>query len=177
MWLSFRNDCTGASVSISGLPTTYDANKLYQITVSVSGEYLVQAGILLEVDKGTLSTNFGLMLVNVNGQGNSATHSITGSSYRSWSFEWTSPAAGSGIVTFEVAGMTANGNGQNSGDRWVTDVVQILENVPVNNPPSASNVLLTPTDARTTDSLTLSYSYSDPDGDPQSGSEIIWYRD
>ena len=73
--------------------------------------------------------------------------------------------------------MTTNGNGQNSGDRWVTDVVQILENVPVNNPPSASNALLTPTDARTTDSLTLSYSYSDPDGDSESGSEITWYRD
>lgn len=28
---------TPASVSISGLPTTYDVNKLYQITVSVSG--------------------------------------------------------------------------------------------------------------------------------------------
>ena len=73
--------------------------------------------------------------------------------------------------------MTTNGNGQNSGDRWITDVVQIPENVPVNNPPSASNALLTPTDARTTDSLTLSYSYSDPDGDSESGSEITWYRD
>ena len=169
---------TPASVSISGLPTTYDVNKLYQITVSVSGGVSGSSGgFSLEVDKGTLSTGFGLMLVNVNGQGNSATHSITGSSYRSWSFEWTSPAAGSGIVTFEVAGMTTNGNGQNSGDRWVTDVVQIPENVPVNNPPSASNALLTPTDARTTDSLTLSYSYSDPDGDSESGSEITWYRD
>ena len=169
---------TPASVSISGLPTNYDVNKLYQVTVSVSGGVSGSSGgFSLEVDKGTLSTGFGLMLVNVNGQGNSATHSITGSSYRSWSFEWTSPAAGSGVVTFEVAGLTTNGNGQNSGDRWVTDVVQIPENVPVNNPPSASNVLLTPTDARTTDSLSLSYSFSDPDGDSESGSEIIWYRD
>ena len=168
----------GASVSISGLPTAYDVNKLYQITVSVSGGVSGSSGgFSLEVDKGKLSTGFGPMLVNVNSQGNSATHSITGSSYRSWGFEWTSPAAGSGIVTFEVAGMTANGNGQDSGDRWVTDVVSIPENVPVNNPPSASNVMLTPTDARTTDSLTLSYSYSDPDSDPESGSEIIWYRD
>ena len=168
----------GASVSISGLPTNYDVNKLYQVTVSVSGGVSGSSGgFSLEVDKGTLSTGFGLMLVNVNSQGNSATHSITGSSYRSWSFEWTSPAAGSGIVTFEVAGMTTNGDGQNSGDRWVTDVVQIPENLPVNNPPSASNALLTPTDARTTDSLTLSYSYSDPDGDSESGSEITWYRD
>ena len=167
-----------ASVSISGLPNAYDVNKLYQITVSVSGGVSGSSGgFSLEVNKGTLSTGFGSMLVNVNSQGNSATHSITGSSYRSWSFEWTSPASGSGTVIFEVAGMTTNGNGQNSGDRWVTDVVQIPENVPVNNPPSASNVLLSPTDARTTDDLTLSYSYNDPDSDPESGSEITWYRD
>ncbi|MED6337670.1 MAG: hypothetical protein VYC12_01455, partial [Candidatus Thermoplasmatota archaeon] len=73
--------------------------------------------------------------------------------------------------------MTTNCNGQNSDDRWVTDVVLIPENVPANNPPSASNVLLTPTDAKTTDDLTLSYSYNDQDGDSESGSEIIWYRD
>ena len=168
----------GATVSISGLPTSYDVNKLYQVTVSVSGGVSGSTGgFSLEVDKGTLSTGFGLMLVNVNGQGNSATHSITGSSYRSWSFEWTSPAAGAGVVTFDVAGITTNGNNQNSGDRWVTDMVQVPENIPANNPPSASNVLLSPTDAKTTDSLTLSYSYSDSDNDPESGSEITWYRD
>jgi hypothetical protein len=167
-----------ASVSISGLPASYDVNKLYQVTVSVSGGVSgSNGGFSLEVDKGTLSTGFGLMLVNVNSQGNSATHSITGSSYRSWSFEWTSPAAGAGTVNFEVAGMTTNGNGQNSGDRWVTDVVQVPENIPVNNPPSASNVMLSPTDAKTAESLTLSYTYSDPDNDPQSGTEITWYRD
>ena len=169
---------TPASVSISGLPNAYDVNKLYQVTVSVSGGVQGSSGgFSLEVDKGTLSTGMGLMLVKVNNQGNSATHTITGSSYRSWSFEWTSPASGSGTVNFEVAGLTTNGNSQNSGDRWVTDVVQIPENVPVNSPPSASNVLLTPTDARTADSLTLSYSFSDPDGDSESGSEITWYRD
>ena len=115
-----------ASVTISGLPTSYDVNKLYQVTVSVSGGVSGSTGgFSLEVSDGTLSTGFGLMLVNVNSKGDSATHSITGSSYRSWSFEWTSPGAGTGTVTFEVAGMTTNGNGKNSGDRWVTDVVII----------------------------------------------------
>ena len=83
-------------MTISGLPTSYDVNKLYQVTVSVSGGVSGSSGgFSLEVD-GTLSTGIGMMLVNVNGQGNSATHSITGSSYRSWSFEWTSPGAGGG---------------------------------------------------------------------------------
>ena len=168
----------GATVSISGLPTSYDVNKLYQVTVSVSGGVSGSSGgFSLEVDKGTLSTGFGLMLVNVNSKGDSATHSITGSSYRSWSFEWTSPAAGAGIVTFDVAGMTTNGDGTNNGDRWVTDSIQVPENIPVNNPPSASNVLLAPTNPKTLDDLTLSYTYSDVDNDPESGSEITWYRD
>ena len=167
-----------ASVTISGLPTSYDANKLYQVTVSVSGGVPGSSGgFSLEVDKGTLSTGIGIMAVKVNSQGNSATHTITGSSYRSWGFEWTSPSAGGGTVNFEVAGMTTNGNGNNNGDRWVTNLVQVPENIPPNNPPSASNVLLSPTNAKTTDSLTLSYSYSDSDNDPESGSEIIWYRD
>ena len=170
---------TPASVSISGLPSSYDVNKLYQITVSVSGGVQgSNGGFSLEVDKGTLSTpQVGFGSVKVNNQGNSATHGITGSSSRSWSFDWTSPSAGAGTTTFEVAGITANGNGGTSGDRWATNVVPVPENVPVNNPPSASNVLLSPTDAKTTDVLTLSYSYSDPDGDAQSGTEITWYRD
>ena len=92
---------TPASVNISGLPNAYDVNKLYQVTVSVSGGVQGSSGgFSLEVDKGTLSTGMGLMLVKVNNQGNSATHTITGSSYRSWSFEWTSPASGSGTVNF-----------------------------------------------------------------------------
>ena len=64
-----------------------------------------------------------------------------------------------------------------SGDRWTTNVIQVPENIPVNNPPSVANVLLNPTNAVTTDSLTLSYSFSDPDNDQESGSEITWYRD
>ena len=170
---------TPASVGISGLPSSYDVNKLYQITVSVSGGVSgSNGGFSLEVDKGVLSTpQVGIGTVKVNSQGDSATHSVTGSSYRSWSFDWTSPSAGAGTTIFEVAGITANGNGGTSGDRWATNVVSVPENVPINNPPSASNVLLSPTDAKTTDVLTLSYSYSDPDGDAQSGTEITWYRD
>ncbi|MEE3038689.1 MAG: choice-of-anchor V domain-containing protein, partial [Candidatus Thermoplasmatota archaeon] len=90
---------TAASVGISGLPSSYDAGDLYQLTVSVSGGVPGSSGgFSLEVNKGTLSTGVGLMLVNVNNQGNSATHSITGSSYRSWSFDWTAPNLGAGLV-------------------------------------------------------------------------------
>ncbi len=48
--------------------------------------------------------------------------------------------------------------------------------VNVSSPPSASNLLITPANPKKADSLTGSYTYSDPDGDPESGSEIRWYK-
>ena len=164
-----------ASVSISGLPTSYDANKAYQITVSVSGGVNGNGGgFSLEVDHGSLSSGMSL---SVNVQGKSATHSITGSSSRSWGLQWTSPSAGTGAVNIDVAGMTTNSDGSDNGDRWATNSFQILENVPANNPPSVSSLMLTPNDAATNDQLVLSYSFNDPDGDLESGSIITWYRD
>jgi len=44
-------------------------------------------------------------------------------------------------------------------------------------PPVASNLSISPASPLTGDDLVGSYSYSDPDGDPESGTEIRWYRD
>ena len=73
--------------------------------------------------------------------------------------------------------MTSNGDGSDSGDRWGTLTLQVPEDIPTNQPPSASGAMLSPTDAKTADSLTLSYSYSDPDGDSESGTVITWFKD
>src|ERR1044071_660942 len=45
-----------------------------------------------------------------------------------------------------------------------------------NTPPVATNLNLVPAFPRTEQNLVASYSYFDVDGDPQSGSEIRWYR-
>jgi hypothetical protein len=45
-----------------------------------------------------------------------------------------------------------------------------------NTPPVASNLSITPSSPKTTDNLVGSYSYSDADGDSESGSEIRWYK-
>ncbi|MEM3731650.1 MAG: dockerin type I domain-containing protein [Candidatus Bathyarchaeia archaeon] len=45
-----------------------------------------------------------------------------------------------------------------------------------NTPPEASNLKITPAFPRTTDDLVASYTYFDADGDPESGSEIRWYK-
>ncbi|MBD3185137.1 PKD domain-containing protein [Candidatus Poribacteria bacterium] len=47
----------------------------------------------------------------------------------------------------------------------------------VNMPPEVENVAIGPADPKTTDDLVLTYDYSDPDGDEESGTEIKWYKD
>ncbi len=47
-------------------------------------------------------------------------HTTSGSRVNVWSFEWTPPASDVGNVRIFVAGNSANGNGQNTGDRIFT---------------------------------------------------------
>lgn len=169
---------TAASVSISGLSSSYTPSTTYTLTISVSGGVSgSNGGFSLDINKGSLSSGIGFA-VNVDSAGTSATHSITGSNQRSWSVDWTAPASGSGQATINVAGLTANGNGQNGGDRWATAVYTLPEaGAAPNTPPTATNVLLGPTGAVTTSTLTLSYTYSDAENDPESGTTIEWFRD
>ena len=67
-------------------------------------------GFNVEVDKGTFATG-GSSSVKVNGK--SITHSNAVN--RAWSFDWTAPSAGSGMVNVDIAGMTANGAYGNNG--------------------------------------------------------------
>ena len=166
-----------ATVSMSGQPSTYTAGQTYTLSISVSGGVSgSNGGFSLEVDKGILSTGgVGIMAVKVNAAGNSATH--TTSSYRSWSVDWTAPSSGSGTTTFDLAGLTANGNNQNSGDAYGTATFTVPEggSPPPNNPPSASNLQLTPSNPTVLTGLALTYSYNDADGDAESGTTIHWY--
>jgi hypothetical protein len=45
-----------------------------------------------------------------------------------------------------------------------------------NTPPSAADASINPAQPRTDDPLEVTFTYGDPDNDPQSGSEIRWYR-
>ena len=73
---------------------------------------------------------------------------------RSWGLQWTAPNAGTGTATFSVAGLGANGNGGYSGDSWDTAQYTVAENTP-NQPPSAANVMLSPSPAYTLDMLSI----------------------
>jgi len=167
-----------ASVSISGHPASYTAGATYTLTVSVTGGISgSEGGFSLDINKGSLSSGFGFA-VSVNGAGTSATHTITGSNQRTWSVDWTAPSTGSGQSTLSVAGLTANGNSQNGGDRWATAVYQIPEaGAAANTAPVATNAILGPNGATTTSALSLSYTYSDAENDPESGTTIQWFKD
>lgn len=169
---------TAASVSISGLPSSYTASTTYTLTISVTGGVSgSDGGFSLDISQGSLSSGIGFA-VNVDSAGTSATHSITGSSQRSWSVDWTAPTSGSGQATINVAGLTANGNGQHGGDRWATAAYTVPEaGAAPNTAPTATNVVLGPSGAVTSSTLTLSYTYSDAENDPESGTTIEWFRD
>ena len=143
---------SSSSVSISeNFPSGYTPGQTYSIQVSVSGGVSgTHGGFNVEVSKGTLSTG-GNSGVKVSGK--SVTH--TNKANRAWSFDWTAPTSGSGTVTAGIAGMTASGGGT-SGDAWTTTSVTITETVVVsNNPPTASNVQVSPSSPTSSDAITL----------------------
>ena len=163
-----------ATLSMSGHPSTYSPGTTYSLTISVTGgSSSTYGGFSLVIDKGTLSSpGTG---VKINTATDSATH--TNNNYRTWNVDWTAPSTGSGVVSIDVAVNAADGNGGNSNDVWDTATYQISEgSAPANNAPSLSNLLLSPTDASTTDSLVVTYIFDDVDGDAESGSTIQWFK-
>ena len=162
------------SVTISeNFPSSYTAGQTYSIQLSVSGGTSgTHGGFNIEVDKGTFATG-GSSSVKVSGK--SITHSNAVN--RAWSFDWTAPSAGSGTANVDIAAMSANGAYGNSGDAWSTMSLTISETVVVtNNPPSVSNVQITPSMATSLDDLTLAYTYSDQEGDLETGTSIHWFK-
>ncbi len=165
---------TSATPSLTGTPTQYSPSQTYSLTMSVNGGPTgSEGGFSLNVDKGSFS-NAGTSAKINSGNNKQATHS--NSNARSWTLDWTAPSSGSGTVTFSYAALAANGNGQNTGDAYGTGSKQVSESVS-NTAPSVSNTQISPSTAYTSDTLQLSYTYSDNDGDAESGTEIRWYKD
>ena len=162
------------SVTISeNFPSSYTPGQTYSIQITVSGGVSgTNGGFNVEVDKGTFSTG-GSTSVKVSGK--SITHS--NALNRAWTFDWTAPSSGSGTVNVDIAAMSANGAYGNSGDAWSTMSSTITETVVVtNNPPTVSNVQIAPSMATSLDDLTLTYTYSDQDGDSEAGTSIHWFK-
>ena len=154
-------------------PSDYTPGQTYSITIAVTsgGVSGTKGGFSATMNAGTFS-NAG---ANTKIVSNSPTHS--NSNARSWTFDWTAPSAGTGTISGGIAVNTVNGDGGTYGDGWSTTTVYIAEAASSNSPPSASNVAISPNPtAGVGVDLVAQYTYSDPDGDPETGTEIRWHH-
>ncbi|MDP6233492.1 MAG: PKD domain-containing protein [Candidatus Poseidoniaceae archaeon] len=167
--------CHGYNVvtaQLSGVPNEYTASATYTLTVGM-GTSPNTGGFNLEVNKGQLSNPDANSKVNANGR--QATHDYSPGT-TSWTFDWTAPSAGSGSARFDLAVLSGNGNGGTSGDTYGTTTLTSNEAVS-NVAPTVSNLLIAPSAPSTSDDLTVTYTFSDDDGDAESGTTVAWFRD
>ena len=164
---------SSTSVSLSGQPSSYVPGQSYTLTVTVSNSQIsgTNGGFSLDASSGTFS-NPGS---NAKLDSGKVTHSNKNA--RSWTVDWTAPSSGSGTINFDVVGNAVNGASGNNGDAWNTATYNVAEQPPQNQVPSVTNLVISPSSPTTTDSLVLTYTYSDPDGDSESGTTIRWSRD
>ena len=144
---------TGVTAQLTGLPSAYVASTTYTLTVSMSTTPNT-GGFNLEVNRGALSNPDAN--TQVSGNGFQATHGYSPGT-ASWSMDWTAPASGSGTVQFDLAVLSANGNGRTSGDSYGTYSTSLLEDVPSNVAPTVADVLVAPTNPYTADDLSVTY--------------------
>ena len=163
------------SPTLSGLPWGaggYTPGSAYSLIWDGGPHISGDGGFNLDATAG-LWSNLGSQVQLSSGE---LTHSSD--SLRSWSADWTAPAAGTGDVTFNLAVLYANGNGQNSGDSWGTGTWTLSEaGGSGGTPPVASNVTYVPNSPTKATGLGVSYDYHDDDGDSEQGTQIKWWRD
>lgn len=115
----------------------YTPGQTYQVTVTLNsgGGNQAKYGFMLApmfgtAYKGTLQATDGTCFVEATGRW--ITHTSSGASggipSKSFTFNWTAPAAGSGTVILYAAGNCANGNGGDSGDQIYTTSLTLNEN-------------------------------------------------
>ena len=108
-------------VTIEGLPTKFESNTSYSITIKVSGA----------VENQTNNSAYGgFRLLVSHGEiiiGNSSntqfieegwSHTEEGNKLREWNFTWISPMDNTSYVEFKVYGNAVNGNDNSYGDEW-----------------------------------------------------------
>lgn len=107
-----------ATVTVTGLPDTWNASTTYSLTITVDGTASTDAtvangGFNFRASKGTIvitdTTNTQLM----EGQ---ATHTEAGNKLRTWDVDWTAPSDDDARVQFTVFGNAANGDDTASAD-------------------------------------------------------------
>jgi hypothetical protein len=115
-------------ITIEGVPGIYEPEATYTITVRVSHPSRVRWGFQISAYTDALETAGTFQLTDpghtqkITAGGNTYVEHNNPGTYAgqangaSWSFQWTAPAAGAGLVTFYAAGNAANNNGLDTGD-------------------------------------------------------------
>ncbi|MFM8951362.1 MAG: choice-of-anchor V domain-containing protein [Bacteroidota bacterium] len=162
----------GGSITISA-PTLvnwqYFPGAVYPISVTISRAGCPIYGVGFEAllssgaNAGTLTAGTGTTIKIANILGNSRTNvvhtlnggaSTTGS--KTFTFNWTAPAAGTGTVTFYAAGNATNGSGSTSGDFIYTTSQTVTESATgVEEGLVASSIAIHPNPV--TDNINLSF--------------------
>ncbi len=126
---SFPENSGNGTLSISGLPASYDPLAVYAVTVSLSDPGQIRWGFEVAVkdsnnlQAGTLTITDATHTVSGISSGityikqtSTGTYDGTANGPVSWTFNWTAPAAGTGRVYFYASGVAANSAGGSSGD-------------------------------------------------------------
>jgi len=112
-----RMDAT--DVNLIGLPSKYEANTTYALTLVMSSSIEAEAGqsqggFRIMVSNGTMLFND----TEAQEMDDGWTHLENGTYQRSWNFSWTSPEDNTSRSEFTVFGNAVNGNGEQTGDGW-----------------------------------------------------------
>lgn len=134
----------GTATTVPGLITSnipasgYVPGATYTITASISVTGINKYGFEISPQstgsnalKGTITLT-NTLETQLKGSGKYITHKTAGTSGtggKTWSFNWTAPAAGSGTVTFYGAFNAANGNNANSGDQIKLSTLAVNEDI------------------------------------------------
>jgi len=132
------NSGTGTSSITTNIPASgYAAGTTYTITGTITEAGINVFGFEVTAEKDADNSKVGMIVAtdatNTKVVGGTAiTHKAagtTGAGSRTWSFDWTAPASGTGDVTFYGAFNSANGNGATSGDKIYSTSIGVSEDV------------------------------------------------
>ena len=120
------NGAGSAEISIADDPVSYELNKTYTITVQTTDPNASRYGMQMTVLKGNAPTDAspsvgswvaptGMQIQSQNDR-SYIVHTSTENNTGTWTFEWMAPETDEGDITFYLAALAANGNGNKAGD-------------------------------------------------------------
>jgi len=130
---------TNGLLSIFGVPAVYTPGQTYTLQVELGEGSASRWGFEITALDGALdgagsfTATDGEVQVSATGSVQYAKHTSLGTSIgtmgiKTWQFDWTAPAAGTGVVRFYAAGNGANANSSPTGDMIYTAAIASAEN-------------------------------------------------